>query len=222
MGKLIELLVFGLLLGIRHAFEPDHLVAVSTMLTNQKSPLKAAKIGAFWGIGHTTSLFVVGLLTLLFRVNIPEQIAGKMEGLVGIMLIILGIRSILRSSNEHTHSHEHIHKETIHDHEHIHTEQQHLHRHKQSFLIGLIHGLAGSGALLILVLSTINSVLTGILYIFVFGVGSIIGMSMMTLMVGIPFASSMKRFRQAEGILRVVIGMLSCVLGAFIFREAFL
>jgi len=214
-------LIFGLLLGIRHAFEPDHLVAVSTMLTNQKSPFRAAKIGAFWGMGHTSSLFVVGLLTLLFRVRIPEYIARNLEGLVGIMLIILGVRSIIQRSGNSTHSHEHSHGETTHDHTHEHRKHMHIHRHKQSFLMGSIHGLAGSGALLILVLSTISSVMIGILYILIFGVGSIIGMSMMTLLLGIPFASSMKRFAQAEQILRITIGALSCIFGAVIVYRTF-
>jgi len=198
---------FGLLLGIKHAFEADHLIAVSTMLTEQKNPYRAAMIGTFWGIGHTTTLFIVGLFVLILRLSIPEQMAGKLEIFVGIMLIILGIQSIFKKNSIHTHTH--THGDLTHSHQH----DNHNHQHRKSFMIGIVHGLAGSGALMILVLSLIQSVLQGIIYILLFGIGSIAGMTLMSLIIGIPFSKSLEKFNRAEKYMRIFMGSISVIFG---------
>lgn len=213
MNSIFSILTFGFLLGIKHAFEPDHMIAVTTLLSRKQSPSRAAAIGALWGVGHTTTLFIVGLTVLLFRVSIPEPVAEKLEGVVGIMLILLGVRSLLwKQPPAHDHEHEHDGEA----HSHIHTGHDHKHQHRLIFTIGAVHGLAGSGPLMILVLSLIQNVIEGLVYILLFGIGSVAGMGLMSVVLGIPFAMSMTRFNQAEIMIRRVTGILSMLFGASI------
>jgi cytochrome c biogenesis protein CcdA len=215
MLSVFSTLGFGLILGIKHAFDADHLIAVSTMLYEQKSPKKAALIGAFWGIGHTTTLFVVGLIVLLLRLSIPEMIAERIEIIVGFMLIFLGIRTMLSKNTLHEHEHAHD------DQQHTHIHDTHNHQHKKSFLIGTIHGLAGSGALMILVLSLIKTVWEGVIYILIFGIGSTLGMTMMSFFLGIPIAKTFQTFAKTERILRIIMGSVSIIFGLVIIVEMF-
>lgn len=201
---------FGLLLGIKHAFEADHLIAVSTMLTEKKSPQRAALIGTFWGIGHTTTLFMVGLSVLLLRLSIPQAIAERLEIIVGVMLIILGTQAIRKKVVSH--EHEHTHGSITHSHLH----KDHRHQHKKSFFIGMVHGLAGSGGLMVLVLSLINSVWQGILYILLFGLGSTISMTFMSLVIGLPLSKSLTVFNKTERYIRLIAGTISILFGTSI------
>ena len=205
---------FGLLLGIKHAFEADHLIAVSTIVSEQKKPSRAALIGTYWGIGHTTTLFIVGLVALLLKISIPERISLILELLVGIMLIILGIRAVFKRTLSY-HSHVHHHEGM----EHTHVHSSHSHRHSRSFVIGAIHGLAGSGALMILVLSTIRSLFEGVLYILLFGLGSVISMSILSFIIGLPFIYSTRKFEHLDKFLRLIAGVLSIFFGIFMIYE---
>lgn len=208
-------LLFGLFLGIKHAFEADHMIAVTTMVTEQKDPKKAALIGTFWGIGHTTSLFVIGVFVLFLRINIPEKVSLTFELLIGFMLIFLGLRSILQSKR--IHEHEHTHGDQAHSHLHS---SHHPHRHHhRSFLIGSLHGLAGSGALMLLVLATIKNIQQGIFYILIFGFGSIVGMTIMSFIVGLPFIFSSNKFNNVEKWLRIGAGLLSLLFGIYMIYE---
>ncbi|OGE32157.1 hypothetical protein A3C59_00325 [Candidatus Daviesbacteria bacterium RIFCSPHIGHO2_02_FULL_36_13] len=198
MPPLLFTLFLGLLLGIKHAFEADHVLAVSTIASGQKNPFKAAVVGAFWGIGHTTTLFIIGIMVLLLRISIPESLGLLLEGLAGVMLIILGIRVFKNKSSVN------------------------YHKHTTPFLIGLIHGLAGSGVLMILVLSTITELITGLYYILLFGIGSIIGMSLMSFLIGIPFSYSSSRFPKIETNLRLISGSLSIIFGLVIIYQIIL
>lgn len=188
-------LVLGFILGVKHAFEADHVVAVSTIVSELKSPFKAAVVGAFWGIGHTTTLFLVGIVVLLLRVSIPQNLSLSLEGLVGVMLIILGIRIFNNKSLINYKSH------------HV------------PFLVGLVHGLAGSGVLMILVLSTIPTLMVGLFYILLFGVGSIMGMSLVSFLIGIPFSYSSSKFPKIEKNLRLLSGFFSILFGLIIIAE---
>jgi len=216
MINLLPTLGFGFALGIKHAVEADHLIAVSTMLSEHKNPYRAALIGTFWGIGHTSTLFIVGLGVLLLRISIPEATTQKLELLVAVMLIILGIQSLYKRSQ--VHEHEHRHGEMI----HIHMHQNHTHQHRKSFIIGSLHGFAGSGALMILVLSLIKTVWEGIVYIIIFGIGSTLGMTIVSLVIGIPFSKSLKAFASAEKFLRLGMGTLSILFGIYILTEVLL
>ncbi len=218
MNQTIPLLIFGFLLGIKHAFDTDHIVAVSTMISEFKNPFRASLAGAFWGFGHTTTLFIIGLIILLLKISIPENISLSFELLVGFMLVFLGIRAIWQR-NINLHEHIHQHKNSAHSHLHFHTLTKHFHRHHKSFLIGIIHGLAGSGALMILVLSTVHSILEGIYYILIFGIGSIVGMSLISILIGFPLVYSTQKFPKAEKYLRIITGTLGIIFGIILIYE---
>jgi sulfite exporter TauE/SafE len=204
-------LSLGFFLGIKHSFEADHVIAVSTMVTEHKNPFRAALIGTFWGIGHTTTLFIAGIVILLLKITIPDKIALSLEFIVGCMLVGLGIYTLYKAKNM-IHTHEHTHENEVHDHLH----RQGLHRHHKSFLIGTIHGLAGSGALMVLVLATVQSTIEGLYYILIFGIGSIAGMTIMSMVIGLPFIYSTKKFPAIEQKLRITAGILSIFFGFFV------
>ena len=194
------ILLLGLVTGLRHSIEADHVAAVlSVVASNHKNIKRASMLGALWGLGHTTSLFVAGLMVLLLAVNISDTISNRLEFGVGIMLLFLGVTTFtgwsigkffkgLRHRKSSSSSHDHIHHHqgnVVHSHGHVH-DDEHGHGHK-SLIIGMIHGMAGSGALLIIVLSTINSIPLGLAYIAIFGAGSIGGMVGISTLMGIPF-----------------------------------
>ena len=194
------ILLLGLVTGLRHSIEADHVAAVlSVVASNRKNIKRASMLGAIWGLGHTTSLFVAGLVVLLLAVNISDTISNRLEFGVGIMLLFLGVTTFTgwsigkffkglrhRKSSSSSHGHIHHHQgNVVHSHRHVH-DDEHGHGHK-SLIIGMIHGMAGSGALLVIVLSTINSVPLGLAYIAIFGAGSIGGMVGISTLMGIPF-----------------------------------
>lgn len=217
MSTLLFTLFLGFILGIKHAFEADHVIAVSTIVSQQKNPFKASLVGTFWGIGHTTTLFIIGIIVLLLKISIPQKLSVSLEGLVGVMLVILGIRA-LRKARILLHTHKHEHGEIIH--EHLHEEVKSAHRHHVSFFVGFVHGVAGSGVLMLLVLSTIHTLLEGVYYILLFGLGSTFGMSAMSFLIGLPFSylskpSSSNKFPKVEMYLRIIAGILSIGFGLF-------
>jgi ABC-type nickel/cobalt efflux system permease component RcnA len=193
------ILLLGLVTGLRHSIEADHVAAVlSVVASNRKNIKRASILGAIWGLGHTTSLFVAGLVVLLLAVNISDTISNRLEFGVGIMLVFLGVTTFTGWSigkffkglrrRKWSSSHDHIHHHqgnVVHSHRHVH-DDEHGHGHK-SLIIGMIHGMAGSGALLVIVLSTINSIPLGLAYIAIFGAGSIGGMVGISTLMGIPF-----------------------------------
>ena len=223
-------LALGLAIGLQHAFEPDHIAAVTTQVIRQKNKSQSLKelikkgtlnssiIGAIWGAGHTTTLVLVGLLVYLLSVNIPDVFFISSEFIVGVMLIFLAITTF---SNKKLfkikHMHSHAHKDgTIHTHPHDHN-GDHKHSHK-SYLIGCIHGLAGSGALLVVIAGTLSSIQDILSFILIFGVGSIIGMTLVSSLIGIPFALSNKAL-SLEKTLRYVVGSVSFLIGISIIYE---
>nr|AUN37229.1 nickel transporter UreH [uncultured bacterium] len=226
----LTLLGFGLLLGLKHAIEADHLAAVSTIVTQRKSVWSASIVGGLWGIGHTISLFVAGLAVIFFHFEIGERAEQTLEFCVAIMLIVLGIdaiRRLIKGGQIHVHSHSH--GEVVHFHPHTHgTETAHDlektsgHSHAVSkigfrpVIVGMIHGLAGSGALMLLVLTTISSPMAGLLYILVFGIGSIMGMMLMSLLLGLPMYLTASRFRFMDVTLRLGAGAFSLALGVWL------
>src|SRR3989338_5460903 len=209
MGILpFTLLGFGFLSGIRHAFEADHVAAVSTMAGSPAK--KQSLIGAFWGMGHLTALFAAGLVVLLFRISIPQKVALSLEVAAGIMLVVLGADALIKANKYKIHFHRHRHGiiEHIHFHSHI-SGKSHLHEHiqlKKSFAIGLIHGLAGSAALMLLVLMAAESVLSGLAYILLFGIGSISGMVLISNAILLPFRIFQKNIQSAHKALSLCAG----------------
>ena len=220
-SSLLAAFGLGLLLGIQHALDPDHLIAVSTIVSEHKSFKWASLIGAFWGLGHTTTLFIVGLVVIGLRVTIPPRLAGSLELLVAAMLIILGV-NVLRKAfgTERVHLHTHSHNPETHTHVHAHEnpKQDHAHTHafkamRRPFIVGMVHGLAGSAALMLLVLSTIESPLGALVYIVIFGLGSVGGMLLLSGIISLPFVLTAQRFAAMNKSIRVVAGMASVIFG---------
>lgn len=222
------ILGLGFVLGLKHATEADHLAAVSTIVSERKSLWSSAFVGGLWGLGHTVSLFIAGVFVLLLDFQISEQAERILEFCVGIMLVLLGLnvlRKILQGGKFHFHTHEH--GERLHAHPHIHTpgqtdEAETHHGFKfspRSLIIGMIHGLAGSAALMLLIIPTIESRTVGLLYIIIFGAGSIGGMMLMSFLVGLPFHLTAKNFNRLNYTLQSIAGFASIGIGLYIIYE---
>ena len=224
----LAVLGIGLVFGLRHATEVDHVVAVSTIVSQHKNVLRSAAVGAMWGAGHTASLLVIGALVLLLRVAIPERVSSWLEFGVALMIIGLGISALwraLRRSSE-VHVHQHSHDGLSHKHVHFHEKQTRhepsshsAHSHDVSrigwkpLLIGTMHGVAGSGALTLLVLTQISSPWVGMLYLGIFGLGSIVGMLLMSGLIGLPFALTSRNLTHVHHRLQTVAAILSICFG---------
>ncbi|MBI4267404.1 MAG: urease accessory protein UreH [Chloroflexi bacterium] len=247
----LAILALGLLLGVRHAFDTDHLVAVTTIVGEYRNPLRAIWIGVSWGLGHTTTLFLAGEILLFLNVHIPERLALSFEFLVGVMLILLGIQAFMSSRRlqMHVHAHHHDDSETkVHEHFHVHgTSAEHTHHHPsrwenlgrfliagitpgehryldspkratkpffrlKSYLVGIVHGLAGSATLMLLVLTNVRSPLLGVGYILIFGFGTVISMGLVSILISLPFSLT-GRVPRLNRAIQAVTGAASIVFG---------
>lgn len=216
--------LMGLILGVKHALDADHVIAISTIVSQHQNLKWASFIGAFWGLGHTLTLFLVGILVIGLRLTIPPRVALAFEFLVALMLLFLGLNILWRSfREERLHAHAHAHSPQTHAHFHIHDSPAEEHRHphpfnsmRKPFVIGMVHGLAGSAALMLLVLATIPSALAGLFYIIIFGIGSVGGMLVLSSLIGIPFALSQQRFTLLNRSIRLVAGVAGVAFGLFL------
>jgi len=244
---LISVLGVGFALGLRHALDADHLIAVTTIVGERKGILSSLFVGVFWGLGHTLSLLVVGLVVIGMNVRIPEQVAMGMEFGVAAMLVFLGFRVIVKLVGGGTlHAHVHTHGNYWHVHPHTHaSDQVHGDKHAderhshagamwsstiqwlartiplrqgagRSVLIGMVHGLAGSAALMLIVLTSMSSPAAGLAYLTAFGIGSVGGMALMSMLIGIPFVVTAQRSSTINIITRGVSGVLSVGFGLFL------
>lgn len=229
-ASVATILLLGFALGLQHATEADHLAAVSTIVSERKNLLSASIIGGFWGLGHTISLFVVGALVIFLKLQISESLEAKLEAIVGVMLVLLGL-NVLRKiffGKEKIHLHKHSHGEITHTHLHQHEDEKAEESHHfmrfspRSVLIGMIHGLAGSAALMLLIIPTIESATLALAYILIFGIGSIGGMMLMSLLIGLPFRFTARSFVGLNKIIRFAAGLFSFGLGLFIIYEKLL
>lgn len=221
------LLGLGLVFGLKHATEVDHIVAVSTIVSEHKSVFRSALVGGLWGAGHTASLVIVGVVVLVFRVAIPEAVAKWLEFGVALMIITLGAIAVLRVLRKRAEVHLHRHSHDGQSHVHIHFHEQETrhvgiassHSHAVSkigmkpLLVGAMHGLAGSAALTLLVLTQIRSVSLGLVYLAIFGIGSTLGMLLMSGLIGLPFALSTRRISRFNFGLQTAAGVLSMAFG---------
>ena len=213
-------LSFGFWLGIKHAIEPDHVIAVSTIASETKKLYRATLSGVFWGIGHTITLFIVSSILIGMKSEIPEGLETSLEFIVGIMLVYLGIRSLLPYKTKKIFSHQHSHETFHHSHFHCHEGQdcsEHSHYRSsyfQSAFIGLIHGLAGSAAMTLLAMSKIDTYIEAVIYILIFGVGTVIGMLLFTTMIGLPFALSSNN-KSLNQTLTKITGIISTGYGLY-------
>lgn len=245
MGTTFSLLAVGFFLGMRHATDADHVIAISTIISRQRSMRSAAIIGALWGLGHTLTVMLVGGAIILFTITIPPRVGLAMEFAVGVMLVLLGFLNLtglnlwIRDNvapGSPLHGHTHAHGDYAHSHVHGHEQGAHGHKEEQTpqawldrklggiglyqaarpLVVGIVHGLAGSAAVALLVLTAIDDPKWGMLYLFLFGVGTVAGMMLITLAIAAPFAYSMGRFPRFNAYLRVASGLLSLGFGLFL------
>lgn len=219
MGSLVAGCVLGLLLGMRHALEPDHLAAVSTLVAEHKSARSGLWLGAAWGLGHTLGLVAVGGVLAALRAQMPDRLGAGFECAVGVMLIVLGARAVVRAWREGQTGpdHTHHHGPSLHRHsaptEHVHLRRWTLSR--RPLAIGLVHGLAGSGAITALVLAQLPTTSARLVYIGLFGMGSIAGMACLTALAGLSFWKLRTAASSASRTLLAFAGTGSALLGAF-------
>ena len=228
-SSLAAILALGFVLGLKHATDADHVVAVTTFVSEQKSLVRSCWIGAFWGAGHTFSLAIAGLAVILLKVNVPKWLETRLEFAVAVMLVVLGARVLYKTWIQklelHRHPHSHTPGASPHVHWHVHargTQHQHtgwLHVGLRPLLVGMLHGAAGSGALMLLVLSTIHSSLRALLYIAVFGVGSIAGMLVISTLLALPMQWLGKRVATSYRPVQIFAGLFSCAFGIFLGLE---
>lgn len=249
MIQFLSIAGLGFFLGMRHATDADHVIAVSTIVSRERTVGAAVLIGILWGIGHTLTILVVGGAIILFSVVIPPRIGLTLEFSVALMLILLGalnLTGIMRwitdtfaggSGREgEIHSHPHTHGDYVHSHPHGHGPTGHGHAEEETpqawldrtfgrlglyqllrpLVVGIVHGLAGSAAVALLVLTTIRNPMWALAYLVVFGVGTIAGMVLITAAIALPFAYTVKRFAQVNRSLAVASGLLSLGFGLFL------
>jgi len=208
--------IIAFVLGLEHALDADHIVAVSTILSDNRNLRKSLILGSMWGLGHIITLFFVGLFVLALRIMIPDNMARLFEFTVGIMLIILGIFVIKALISDKIHLHRHGHGEYAHIHFHSHNAtESHDHAHKSLFA-GMLQGLAGSATLMLLALSTIGSVTPGLIFILIFGIGVILGMLSVGALIGSLFIFTALHFSKIHETIRAMTGFISIGLGIFI------
>ena len=225
---IMAILGLGLVFGLKHATEVDHVVAISTIVSRHKNIFRSAFVGALWGAGHTLALMAIAIVVLWFRIAIPERVSGWLEFGVALMIIGLGVSALWRAlrSDGQMHVHQHTHGGLSHTHVHFHEQQtrhertaQSQHSHRVSrvgwkpVMVGMMHGLAGSGALTLLVLTQISSAWVGLLYVLTFGFGSIAGMLLMSGLIGLPFALTSRKLSHAHQGLQTVAAILSICFG---------
>jgi hypothetical protein len=209
----LTILGFGFLLGLRHALDADHLAAVSTVLAERPSLRASSAVGLWWGLGHTLTLMIVGSIVLAWGLRIPERFELLAESGVGVLLIVLGATLARKLYRERWHVHRHDHDGEPHAHFHSHRRRDdHHHRHWMAasvrpLCIGMAHGLAGSAALMLIILASTQELGRGLLSIAVFGAGSIVGMMMIGLTISFPlvysFTLSRRVFMGLQGLASV-------------------
>ena len=218
------ILGLGFLLGMQHALEADHIAAVSSIATRRSHVTDIVKHGLTWGLGHTLTLFAFAGAAILLGRAIPETIAGPMETAVGVMLIGLGAHVLWRLWRNRVHFHKHDHGDgTVHFHAHSHAGETaphvrtaHAHEHGfrwRTLLVGLMHGMAGSAALLVLAVSQASSSAVGLAYVALFGIGSMIGMGALSTVIAVPLAISARWLTWANRGLQGAVGLATIAIG---------
>jgi high-affinity nickel-transport protein len=247
MIPFLSVVALGFFLGMRHATDADHVVAVMTIVSRQRSLRPAAWIGALWGMGHTLTIVLVGGAIILFNWASPPRVGLAMEMAVGVMLIALGVMNLAgtlggfsidgsETSESTIHSHPHQHGDYVHSHAHAHNPEQHPHRPDDTplarldrwfsrlksyqllrpLIVGTVHGLAGSAAVALLVLTAIREPLWAVAYLSVFGLGTIAGMMLITTIVAAPMLYGRRQFPAMGRRLQLATGLVSLAFGLFV------
>ena len=227
----VSILVVGVLLGMQHATEADHLAAVATLATRQNSLARTLRQGVAWGIGHTLTLVLFGGVVLWLGQAISPRLGQALETAVGIMLVLLGADVLRRLIRDRIHFHVHRHRrDTVHVHAHSHrgegrhADSAHRHAHPKrwpvrALAVGMMHGLAGSAALVVLTLETIPSVGLGVGYIALFGLGSIAGMALLSAVIAVPLKLSSAYLTRVHHAMTALVGVFSLTLGLAMVAE---
>ncbi|WP_282605442.1 urease accessory protein [Pelagibius sp. Alg239-R121] len=228
---MLGILGLGFLIGMQHALEADHVAAVSSIAARRSGMRDIVKHGLTWGVGHTLTLFLFAGAALLLGATISDELARWLEAAVGIMLIFLGIYVIWRMVRDRIHFHVHRHSDGlrhIHAHSHRgetgpHSPVRHDHEHVgkgrsgiawRSLFVGLMHGMAGSAALLVLAVSSVESPWIGVGYVALFGVGSIVGMGLLSAIIAVPLAWSARAMTMTNHVLQGAIGCMTVLIGS--------
>ena len=248
--NIVSFLFLGFFLGMRHATDADHVVAIATIVSRERSMAGSALIGAAWGVGHTITVMAVGTAIIVFGVVIPPRLGMSMEFAVGVMLVVLGVLTltgmgrVARAAYGHArlpggqerdlHDHLHTHGDYVHRHQHGHGPGAHGHAEEHTplgrldrsglgrisfyswlrpFVVGLVHGLAGSAAVALMILSIIREPVAALGYLLLFGLGTIVGMMLITLILSAPFAFTAVNLPKFNWRLRVASGLVSCFFG---------
>lgn len=221
--SIFSVLIIGFVLGLTHAVEADHLAAVSTIVSEKKNLFTSMIVGGFWGLGHTISLFVVGTLVIFLKLQISESVEAKLEAIVGGMLVLLGLNALYKLfTAKEVHAHSHEHRGHGHTHLHLHKDEKEKAHHRfspRSVFIGMVHGLAGSAGLMLIVIPSIASPTVALFYILVFGVGSIAGMMLMSLLIGLPFHFTANKFGILNKGIRLCAALFSLTWGIKLIYE---
>lgn len=207
MGPLLPAALFGFVVGLRHATDADHVAAVSAIVARERTVRGAAFVGAAWGLGHTITLLLLGGTIIVFGLVVPRNVGLALELCVGVMLLLLGTWNFVsRKHGQHTHQAPHM--------------SPHATLSARGALrplaIGSMHGLAGSAAAALLVVATVREPTWGLAYLLVFGIGTMLGMTLLTAALAVPLGRALHRFRNAETWLRIGSGVLSFAIGAFV------
>jgi sulfite exporter TauE/SafE len=226
----LAVLLFGLLVGLRHALEADHVAAVTSLSSRSAVPLERIKVAAMWGSGHAASLMLLGGLLVALGMTLPDRLARAFEIAAGVMVIGLGVDVLRRLRARHIHFHVHAHADGVrhlHAHAHAGADGPHAHHHahrrgllSRALAVGSIHGLAGSGALVLLTMETLGSGWRAMAYVTCFAVGSILGMVALSLVVTLPFALSPSLLERVAGRLDAVVGLTTIAIGCWMTAQA--
>ena len=238
---ILAVLAFGFLLGLKHATDADHVVAVANIVGKERNIWQSIWIGASWGAGHSVPLLILGIVILITKdvaLQRYEAVAPYLELGVGIMLIYLGFSAAWNVLCGRLHMHQHGHGAGQHIHVHASHAPQESHRRAKllhnsffilgkpvfrvrSFAIGIVHGLAGSAAVMVALLPTIESTLTGLGYIALFSIGTMLSMSALTIMLALPFKISSAR-QTLNRAVTLTAGTLSIAIGTILITEILL
>jgi len=221
------LLGAAFVLGVRHALDPDHLVAVSTLVAEERRLWPAARLGLWWGAGHLVPIAAVGLPLVALRVRLPEAWEHTVDLGVGVLLVALGLRTLWVLRRERVHFHVHEHDGRAHPHFHTHLGgPDHAHAHTServrgriSFLVGVVHGLAGSGAAAVVAMTAATSLAAGVAYLLAFGVGTWAGMFLTSLCIAAPTLAAVSRWERLYQIVRASAGLASVAVGVGMWLE---
>ena len=218
-------IAFGFVLGLRHALDADHVAAIAALARPGEGLGRALANGISWGFGHALMIGLAGSLAIALRSAIPGRLALAFEFAAGLMLVVLGVAALRGALRDRLHVHQHRHDDVAHAHLHFHAAPHgrgahapHRHPHPfrlalRPFLVGSVHGLAGSAALALLVLATVPTALLGCLYLLLFGAGTTAGMMLMSLALGAPLVIARRRALWLSGALRAAAGLGSLGVG---------